>query len=182
MNIYSPICLVDSLRRLSRLGDQRAILASVPCRHTCLRCLVGLFLVGFPLIPRAAAQTYTLDWFTVAGGGGTSTGSVFTVSGTAGQYDAGRQANGTYSVEGGFWGMIASIQTPGAPLLTITRSGPNVLVSWASPSTGFVLEQNSSPRNPSGWSSFGGAINDDGITKSALITLLIGDVFFRLKR
>ena len=33
----------------------------------------------------ASAQTYSIDWFKIAGGGGTSTGGVYSVSGTIGQ-------------------------------------------------------------------------------------------------
>ena len=35
------------------------------------------------------AQSYQIDWFTIDGGGGTSTGGVYSVSGTIGQPDAG---------------------------------------------------------------------------------------------
>jgi hypothetical protein len=37
---------------------------------------------------RAPAQSYLIDWYKVAGGGGTSTGSVYAISGTIGQPDA----------------------------------------------------------------------------------------------
>ena len=33
-------------------------------------------------VSSARAQSYTIDWFTIDGGGGTSTGGVFSVSGT----------------------------------------------------------------------------------------------------
>ena len=59
---------------------------------------------------------------------------------------------GNYSLDGGFWGIIAAVQTPGAPLLSITRSGNSVIVSWPSPSTGFTLQQNSNVANTNGWS------------------------------
>lgn len=36
----------------------------------------------------ALAQSYSIDWFTIDGGGGTSTGGVYSVSGTIGQPDA----------------------------------------------------------------------------------------------
>ena len=49
------------------------------------------------------------------GGGGTSTGGGYTVTGTIGQPDAGTMGGGTFSLNGGFWGIIAAIQTPGAP-------------------------------------------------------------------
>ena len=68
-----------------------------------------------------------------------------------------------------------------APTLSIGRSGVNVTISWPSPSTGFVLQQNANLANPSGWSSYGSTINDDGTTKSVTITPPTGSLFFRLK-
>src|SRR5262245_41656697 len=60
----------------------------------------------------AGAQSYSIDWYKIAGGGGTSTGSVYSVSGTIGQPDAGpTMSGGNYSVDGGFWGFIAVVQT-----------------------------------------------------------------------
>ena len=38
---------------------------------------------------RASAQTYSIDWHSIDGGGGTSTGAVYSVSGSVGQPDAG---------------------------------------------------------------------------------------------
>jgi hypothetical protein len=52
----------------------------------------------------AAAQPYSVDWYTVDGGGGTSTGGTFEVSGTIGQHDAGTALSaGGFEVVGGFW-------------------------------------------------------------------------------
>src|ERR1035441_9736807 len=67
------------------------------------------------------AQTFGIDWHTVDGGGGTSTGSVYSVSGTIGQPDAGKMSGGNFTVDGGFWRIIAAVPTPGAPLLKIDR-------------------------------------------------------------
>ena len=47
----------------------------------CLLALAGCF--------AARAQQYSIDWYKVAGGGGTSTGGTYQVSGTIGQHDAG---------------------------------------------------------------------------------------------
>ena len=43
---------------------------------------------------------------------------------------------GNYSLTGGFWALIAAVQTPGAPLLTITFNPQlsTINVSWPSPS------------------------------------------------
>jgi hypothetical protein len=72
-------------------------------------CTFGLLaLAGM----KASAQ-FTIDSFTIAGGGGTSTGGAFALSGTIGQPDAGTMSGGTYSVVGGFWG--ASQTSPPIP-------------------------------------------------------------------
>src|SRR6516164_922401 len=77
------------------------------------------------------AQNFSIDWFKIAGGGGTSTNSQYSLSGTIGQHDAGGpMAGGNYSLAGGFWSLISVVQIPGAPALTITRSGTSVIVSW----------------------------------------------------
>jgi hypothetical protein len=134
------------------------------------------------LAANACAQSYSIDWFTVGGGGGTSTNGQYSITGTIGQPDAGSaMTNGQYSVTGGFWAVYA-IQAPGAPLLTITRSGANVIVSWPSPSTGFVLQQNGNVANPNGWSSFGGTVNDNGTVNSITVSPPTGNVFYRLKK
>ncbi|SPE54741.1 membrane hypothetical protein [Verrucomicrobia bacterium] len=104
---------------------------------------VAFFLASLLAALTANAQPYTIDWYKVAGGGGTSTSAVFAVSGTIGQHDAGGpMKGGTFSLTGGFWALYA-LQTPGAPSLTIYLTSTNtVVVSWPSPSPGFVLQQN----------------------------------------
>jgi hypothetical protein len=94
------------------------------------RCVRGgLCLLTFSILNSAfclcAQAQYSMDWSTVDGGGGTSTGGM---------------SGGNYTLAGGFWGVIA-IQTPGAPWLTITRTATNtVCVSWPLPAEGWVLE------------------------------------------
>ena len=90
----------------------------------------------------AAAQNFNIDWFTIDGGGGTSTGGVYAVSGTIGQPDAGVASGGGYSLAGGFWSGVVAIATPGAPLLTIEpQPDGSVRVAWPAPATGFVIEE-----------------------------------------
>ena len=131
----------------------------------------------------AFAQSYSIDWYKIAGGGGTSTGGVYSASGTIGQPDAsGAMTGGNYSLTGGFWALISVVQTPGAPLLTITFNPQlsTVTVSWPSPSTGWTLQQNSDLTTAS-WSTSGG-ISDNGTNKSITITSPTGNLFFRLKQ
>jgi hypothetical protein len=138
-------------------------------------------LVILTIADSVAAQTYSIDWYKIAGGGGTSTNGQYALNGTIGQHDAGTpMAGGAYSLTGGFWSLITVVQTPGAPLLTITHAGNGVVVSWPSPSTGFALQQNSNLANASGWANFSGTVNDNGVTKSATNSPPIGNLFFRL--
>jgi hypothetical protein len=100
--------------------------------------------LGLVVLTSAAAYAgdFALDWHTIDGGGGTSTGGVYSVSGTIGQPDAGAMSGGNYILEGGFWGIVAAVQIPGAPLLSIALNSQlsTVTVSWASPAEGWVLE------------------------------------------
>lgn len=67
--------------------------------------LVALFvLANLPAGAQQPQQTYTLDWWTVDGGGGTfSTGGGYSLGSTAGQPDAGVLTGGRYTLGGGFW-------------------------------------------------------------------------------
>src|ERR1017187_8901114 len=105
-----------------------------------MKKIILLFAVLIPVV--GFAQAYTVDWYKISGGGGTSTGSVYSVSGTIGQPDAsGAMTGGIYSMTGGFWSLYA-VQTPGAPLLTITHVGNQAIVSWSPSVTGWTLQTN----------------------------------------
>ena len=103
-----------------------------------------IILAGILLVATAAsAQNYSIDWHTIEGGGGTSTGGVYSVSGTIGQPDAGGPlTNGQYSVTGGFWALPTAVQVTGAPTLTIASAAPGqATISWTPPTPGFVLQE-----------------------------------------
>ena len=147
-----------------------------PCKWLLLAC------AGFLAAVTASAQNYSIDWYKIAGGGGTSSGGNYTVSGTIGQPDAGVMSGGNYSLVGGFWAIISAIQTPGAPLLKVSLTSSNsVLVSWPSPSTGFILEQALNVGAPA-WVTNTLPITDDGTTRSVVVKPPQGNLFFRLKQ
>ncbi len=57
----------------------------------------------------ALAPSYTLDWWTVDGGGATfNTGGSYSLGATIGQPDAGTSSGGSYTLAGGFWGGAAA--------------------------------------------------------------------------
>ena len=109
-----------------------------------MKLALGLLLLTTAACP-ANAQNYSIDWSTIDGGGGTSTGGLYSVTGTIGQPDAGTMSGGNFSVTGGFWALYA-VQTPGAPWLTITLNPqPSTLtVSWPVSETSWQLQATAS--------------------------------------
>ena len=139
---------------------------------------VGLLVCVFCLT--ASAQSYTIDWYKIAGGGGTSTNGQFSLSGTIGQHDAGGpMTGGNYSLTGGFWALISVAQTPGAPTLYISHSGNTATVYWQNVS-GWSLQQNNNLATPTGWSASSGVTTSNG-TNYLNITPPTGNLFFQLK-
>jgi Tfp pilus tip-associated adhesin PilY1 len=76
------------------------------------------------------------------------------------------------------------MQTPGAPLLTITLNSQlsTVTVSWPSSATNYVLQQNSNLTNTANWVNTGLLITTNGTTESVTISPPAGNLFFRLKQ
>jgi hypothetical protein len=86
---------------------------------------------------------------------------------------------GNYSLTGGFWSLIAAVQTGGAPTLFISHSGNTVTVYWQDVS-GWSLQQNSNLTSFGGWSASSGWTTSNG-TNYLNITPPTGNLFFRLK-
>jgi hypothetical protein len=59
----------------------------------------------------AAGSQFELSWSTIDGGGGTSSGGPYVLTGTIGQPDAAYSAGDQYELLGGFW--------PGGPLCIV---------------------------------------------------------------
>ncbi len=126
----------------------------------------------------AHAQTYSIDWFTIDGGGGTSTGGVYAVSGTIGQPDAGTPlTNGQYSVTGGFWALPIAVQTVGAPLLTIVPAASGqATISWTPATPGFVLQE-SALLSPANWTN-----SPSGAANPITVPATLPTKFYRLRQ
>ncbi len=136
--------------------------------------LVASALLGFTTLARA--QNYSIDWFTVDGGGGTSTGGVYSVSGSIGQPDAGGpMTNGLYSVTGGFWALPVAVQVIGGPMLTIAPAEPGqAMISWTPNTPGFVLQETLSLL-PTNW------VNSaSGTTNPVIVPATVPSKFYRL--
>ncbi len=151
-----------------------------------MRTIVLSFILSGAFALAIQAQSggaFELSWFTIGGGGGTSTGGVFAVSGTIGQPDANTQpmTNGTFSLTGGFWSLFA-VQMPDAPLLTLALTGTNTaLVSWPVTALSFQLQENMDLTLTDAWA----AVTQPAVTNGAQISVTVpasmGTKFFRLK-
>ena|SRR5579871_4904828 len=136
-----------------------------------------LILIGLLILRVGDAQQYSINWYKVGGGGGISTSAVYSVSGTIGQQDAGGPlTGGSYSLTGGFWALY-TVQTPGAPILTITYGSNQAVVSWPSSVTGWTLQTNNNLATGA-WGNYAGVIINNVVTNSPPV----GNLFFRLKQ
>jgi len=145
-----------------------------------MKKIAGLVLLGVALLAGESlrAQNYSIDWYTIAGGGGTSSGGNFAVSGTIGQPAAGTMSGGNFSLTGGFWSLISAVQSPGAPYLTITLSGNHAVLSWPA-TAGFNLQDSASLMSGSWLPAFAALSTNNG-TVSATVPAGSGYQFYRL--
>jgi len=89
---------------------------------------------------------------------------------------------GNFSLAGGFWSLLSVVQTPGAPLLTITLTSTNTaMVSWPFPSTGFALQQNTN-LNMTNWVSPSETVTNNGTINFIIVNPPGGNRFFRLSK
>jgi len=106
-----------------------------------MKTILALFGFAWVGATGALAQSYSLDWFTVDRGGGTSTGGFYSLSGPMGQPNAGAtMANGPYSVTGDFWALSPAVQNTGAPTLAIVAPAApgQTTISWTPATAGFT--------------------------------------------
>jgi len=101
--------------------------------------LVGMaFAVGL-----LSARDYRIEWFSVDGGGGTSAGGEYELSGTIGQPDATSAVltGGSYRLQGGFWAGWVLPSDGALPELRIVHGAGGLVLTWPETATGFTLEQ-----------------------------------------
>ena len=145
----------------------------------------GLVAAGLVLCSAMIASSQTnLSWHTMDGGGGTSTGGVFTLDGTVGQPD-GHDAmqGGVFEVQGGFWALVELVQTPGAPLLRIAAiSTSSVTLAWPmAGAEGFQLQHASSLVEPD-WTPVPGTPSGAGTEYQLTTGPLVVKHYYRLRK
>ena len=121
--------------------------------------ILGTLVMLSTLAGLALAQL-DIPWSTIDGGGGTSEGGDFRVSGTIGQPDAHYvMTGGDFALAGGFWVMPIVMQSEGGLMLMIEPDAPGwATISWT-PNTGtnWILQESLDlttgawSNAPSGW-------------------------------
>jgi hypothetical protein len=71
------------------------------------RSAIGIILLTM-FVSSTVSGEYEINWYTIDGGGGLSSGGLYTLTGTIGQPDSAYSVGGNYELLGGFW--------PGGPL------------------------------------------------------------------
>ena len=161
----------------AEVRDRNAsVVSSSIIRHPSFVFCLVLLISAFSFQVSGSAQSYSIDWHTIDGGGGTSTGGVYSVSGTIGQPDAGGpMTNGQYSVTGGFWALPTAVQVAGAPTLSIAPVAlGQATISWTPNTPGFVLQESLS-LSPVNWTN-----SPSGATNPVAIPAAMPTKFYRL--
>lgn len=126
--------------------------------------------------PPITVSLYSLNWFKVAGGGGTSSGGVYTMSDTIGQQDAGGTINGGgYSVTFGFWSLLGQATSqefiPTVPMIT---TQPQSQIVPAGNPVSFNVSVSGTPPFSYQWQKNGANLYDGGnISGSAISNLVL---------
>ena len=118
-------------------------------------------------------QGFSIPWSTLDGGGGTSAGGGYTLSGTLGQPDAGVSSGSPFTLHGGFW---VFDPVTGTPRLFIAEAGGQAVVSWTPATPGFVLQTNGTA-SVAGW-----ADAPSGSTNPVVVPAANAARFYRLSK
>jgi hypothetical protein len=165
--------IVTSANDNFRIAENRS---NKPRQTICLS--IAIFLTGFF---STAAQEARVDWFSIDGGGGSSSGGIYSVSATIGQLDVGAMSGGEYSMQGGFWSILA-LEPDVVPLLRIARGDPtHVLILWPAPSAGWTLEESPTLGPSANWTPVGAPVNVNGTENTVTQPVTPGGRFYRLR-
>lgn len=129
-------------------------------KFICKLCLILSISLGL------AGAAFTIPWWTLDGGGGKSTGTtgggtVFTLTGTIGQFDttAAGSSGGPVQFTGGFWAQLADVAVAGQMLSLSRLPNGDASLQWQSNAAGWQMETSANLTN---WSDIGSTITTAG--------------------
>jgi hypothetical protein len=143
-----------------------------------------LTLLATALCGMLQAQDFSLDWFGLAGGGGSSFSGELELSATIGQPEAGEMTGGDFAIIGGFWSIVTAVEAPGQPSLSVSLAEGTVIISWPeSESRDFGLEEAGVLADPSSpWIPVNAIPEVSNGTKTVRLPLAPGNHFYRLHK
>jgi hypothetical protein len=144
-----------------------------------LRLLIGLGWLATALTVHSAH--YSIDWFTIDGGGGTSAHGAFTMCGTFGQSDSFVSSGGSFRLEGGFWSGVTLVQPSGAPLLKVRIAGSSAVISWPLDAAGYRLQE-TTQFGGINWSDTPQPVADTASERTVTVPLIGTARFYRLRK
>jgi len=129
----------------------------------------------------AETPAYELRSVTLSNGGGASTGGRYELRDTLGQQTTATASGGRFTFSGGFWNIIATIPTPGAPPLAIERAVSQVVISWPAVATGWELQRTARLEAPN-WTDVSAPVVIVGDRRTVTVSLVGTGTFYRLRR
>lgn len=143
-------------------------------------------MLGVLLGGAALAQNVGVDWSALSSRAGTSIAGKYTLTGTIAQPAAARLNSRDFTLDGGYLSIVAAIQQPGAPELSVRLTTTNsVVVSWPMTWPGWVLTE--APELPAAaWTDvltapIEVAVADDVVVKQVVVTPPVGNRFYKLR-
>ena len=130
-----------------------------------------------------AHAQYSITWDKIAGGGGTSTGGVYTISDTIGQNDAAALVvGGAYSITSGFWAFEDAGVSATQPVLALLRTNNVITVVWPLTAADYCLETTFNLAPPVVWRTVTSGLSTNGTSLVLTVTNnpSIPKQFFRL--
>lgn len=132
---------------------------------------------------------FTLVRHMIGGGGGVSVGvnppnGNYTVNVTLGDPLVGSSQGGSYTLSSGFLSSPGDQQTPeDAPELLIALNGNRMVLSWALPATGWVLDRTSALVDAAtSWTEVSASYQTNNTHVLVTIPMSAEDTFFRLRK
>ncbi len=117
----------------------------------------------------------------ISPGGGTSSGGNFRLTTTLGQPTRLALGGGSFRLNTSI-SSLTVIQTPGAPLVDLKIFGPNLVLSWALPTTEYRLQMNADLALTNAWT----PVIQSPVTNQGIVSVSLpppaGNRFFRLHR
>jgi hypothetical protein len=78
--------------------------------------------------------------------------------------------------------IVTSVLSPAGPEMQVVLSGLNIIISWPSTASDFVLETTSSLAPPITWNPAPETPVDDGVQRTVIIDARFGEGFYRLRK